>query len=72
MLSELQRHWAFGDVAELSQGRVGTEETIQLLADLIDGSRNQNYAHAPDQFTQDIDRLIFLKRSIFATEIVLD
>jgi serine/threonine protein kinase len=64
--------WSFGDVALLSDGRVISDEVIDLLRDVIDRSRDHTYAHDSRCFTRDIDRLILLKRTIFATEIVLD
>ena len=70
--STLRDSWSFGDVSQLSHGRVPTAEVIDLLVDLIERSRNHSYANDPAAFTQDIDRLIRLKRNIFATEIVLD
>jgi hypothetical protein len=72
LLEGLTAAWPFDDVAQISDGRVETEETIELLADLIERSRNHSFAKDPDLFSQDIDRLISLKRTIFATEIVLD
>jgi hypothetical protein len=68
----LSGSWPFADVAQLSDGRVVTAQTIELLVDLIQRSRDHSYALAPDLFTADIDRLITLKRAIFGTEIVLD
>jgi hypothetical protein len=64
--------WPFADVGQVSSGRVTTDQTIELLVDLIQRSRDHSYAQAPDLFTDDIDRLITLKRTIFGTEIVLD
>jgi hypothetical protein len=68
----LSNSWPFEDVARISAGRVSTPETVELLVDLVDRSRNHAFAKDPDLFTQDIDRLINLKRAIFGTEIVLD
>lgn len=68
----LEAAWPFEDVARLSHDRVRTSDTIELFVDLIERSRNHAYAHDPGLFAQDIDRLISLKRNIFATEIVLD
>ncbi|MCU0959333.1 MAG: hypothetical protein MUF48_04450 [Pirellulaceae bacterium] len=64
--------WSFGDVAAASAGRVTTEEVLDLMLELIDRSRDHAFANDPALFTRDIDRLILLKRRIFATEIVLD
>ncbi len=68
----LQGNWEFGDVAEMSGGRVQTEEVVDLLVDLIQRCQHGAFAHHPDQFTEDINRLIWLKRLVFASEIVLD
>jgi hypothetical protein len=64
--------WPFGDVSVTSHGRVTTFEVIDVLAHLISRARNHTYAHTPDQFAEDIDRLIFIKRTIFLEEMVLD
>jgi serine/threonine protein kinase len=72
LLQSLVQAWPFGDVAQLSSGRVASLELLELLVDLIDRSRTGVYAHAPDRFSGDIDRLISLKRRIFSAEIVLD
>jgi hypothetical protein len=55
-----------------SAGRVATQEVLDLLLELIERSRDHAFANDPALFTRDIDRLILLKRRIFATEIVLD
>ncbi len=67
-----QDAWPFADVAQLSRGRIATDETIELLVDLVESSRNHSFAQDPGLFSRDIDRLILLKRTIFASEIVLD
>ena len=68
----LRRAWPFGDVAEISRGRVATDDVIEMIVDLIHRSRNRTYVDDADRFSADIDRLIYLKRSIFIEEIVLD
>lgn len=68
----IENSWAFGDVGAISHGRVATADVIELLTELIEHSRSQVYALAPDRFSTDINRLIQLKRTVFATEIVLD
>ncbi len=68
----LQSNWEFGNLGQMSGGRVQTAEAIDLLVDLIERSQHGIYAHHSDQFTADINRLIWLKRNIFASEIVLD
>jgi hypothetical protein len=72
LITALTQAWPFRDVGEISNGRVATHDTIELLVDLIERSRSHAYAMAPDIFSEDIDRLIALKRTIFGTEIVLD
>ena len=72
LLAAFQDAWPFADVAQLSRGRIETDETIELLVDLVESSRNHSYAQDPGLFSRDIDRLILLKRTIFASEIVLD
>jgi hypothetical protein len=69
---EIHDHWAFADVSAVSSGRASNDEVIDLFTDLIDRSRNRMYAHNPDQFSDDLNRLIRLKRTIFLDEIVLD
>jgi hypothetical protein len=39
---------------------------------LVGRCRDQTYGEHPDRFSEDIDRLIRLKRTIFAEELVLD
>jgi serine/threonine protein kinase len=68
----IDRHWPFRDVHRISRGRTENAEVVALLADVIYHSRNQSYARQSEQFTAAIDRLIHLKRTIFAGEIVLD
>lgn len=68
----LEAHWAFGDVAGLSGGRVRTEEVVDLLTTLVRRSRDHTYANEPHAFSEDIDRLIRTKRRILMHEIVLD
>jgi hypothetical protein len=65
-------HWAFADVSAISSGRALNDEVIDLFTALISRSRDRTYAHGPDQFSDDINRLIRLKRTIFLDEIVLD
>lgn len=72
LIEGLTAAWPFRDAGEISRGRVTTGDTIEFLADLIDRSRNHAYAMDPGLFSDDIDQLISLKRTIFSTEIVLD
>jgi serine/threonine protein kinase len=64
--------WPFGDVAEISRGRIATDEVVEMIVRLIHCSRDRTYVRETDRFSTDIDRLIHLKRSIFIEEIVLD
>jgi len=64
--------WAFEDVGKVSHGRVQNEDVIDLLVDLITRCRTRSYLENPSCFTDDIDRWIRMKRSIFAEELVLD
>jgi hypothetical protein len=64
--------WNFGDVSQISKGRVGKEDVLNLLTDLISRSRSGMYAEEPGLFAADIDHLIRLKRSLSMEEIVLD
>ena len=70
--STLQAIWPFGDLAEISRGRVATEDAIDMVANLISRSRDLTYAKHPDVFSEDINHFIELKRTIFVQEIVLD
>jgi hypothetical protein len=45
---------------------------IECLLDLIGRCRDHTYAEQTDCYSEDIDRLIRLKRTIFAEELVLD
>jgi hypothetical protein len=64
--------WSFGEVSRTSKGRVGKEDVLDLLTDLISRSRSGVYAEDRGLFTADIDRLIRLKRRLVMKEIVLD
>jgi hypothetical protein len=72
LLAALREHWPFGDAGQISNGRIGTDETVEFLAELIERGRNNSFAYNPDLFSNCIDRLAALKSSIFHTEIVLD
>jgi hypothetical protein len=65
-------NWTFGDVAKLSNQRAGTDQVVDLFADLVARGRDQSYSRDADLFTADLNRLIYLKRLIFLHEIVLD
>jgi hypothetical protein len=68
----LSEAWNFGDVSQVSHGRVGNEDVLNLLGDLISRSRTAVYAKDGELFAADIDRLIRLKRRVSMEEIVLD
>jgi hypothetical protein len=68
----LSEAWNFGDVSQVSHGRVGKDDVLNLLGDLISRSRTAVYAKDGTLFATDIDRLIRLKRSLSMEEIVLD
>jgi serine/threonine protein kinase len=70
--SVLRNIWAFGDVSEMSGGRLSEDEVVELLADLIYHSRKGVYVEDKALFANDIDRLIRLKRTLYLEEIVLD
>lgn len=64
--------WPFGDVLALSQGRVSREELTDLLVDLVQRSRRLIYAKQPQLFSEDIVRLMDLKRRLLFEEFVID
>lgn len=68
----MEESWAFEEVGKLSHGRVQNDDVIELLVDLITRCRTRSYLDDPSCFTDDIDRWIRLKRTIFAEELVLD
>jgi hypothetical protein len=58
--------WEFADLA-----RKDARSFLACFIDIILRSRFNTYSTNPDLFTQDIDRLIYLKRLYFEREIVL-
>ncbi|MGA0333055.1 MAG: hypothetical protein ACO3N7_06485 [Kiritimatiellia bacterium] len=68
----LRDKWRFGDLQEITHGRVQNEEVIQWILELIEHSRNGVYAHEPEAFTQSINQLIHMKRGLVNEEMVLD
>jgi hypothetical protein len=68
----LSNAWPFGDVQAMSQGRVTREELTDLLVDLVQRSRRLVYAKQPQLFSQDIVRLMDLKRRLLFEEFVID
>ena len=70
--SGLANAWPFGDVAALSQGRVTRAELTDLFVDLVQRSRRLTYARQPSLFSDDIVRLMDLKRRLLFEEFVVD
>jgi serine/threonine protein kinase len=68
----LDKIWHFGDVSQVSHGRLGKDDVLDLLVDLIYRCRKGAYVEDAGLFATDIDRLIRLKRTLFLEEIVLD
>src|SRR5499427_5348362 len=64
--------WRFGDISQISRGRLSKDEVLDLLADLISRSRQGVYVDEKTLFADDSDRLIRLKRTLYLEEIVLD
>jgi hypothetical protein len=70
--TSLQTRWPFGDVERVSQGRVAREELTNLVVNLVQRSRQLVYAKRPELFTEDIARLLDLKRRLLFEEFVFD
>jgi hypothetical protein len=68
----LMRAWPFGDVKTLSEGRVSEEELLSVLVDLVQRSRRLVYAKKPELFSEDVARLIGIKRRLLLEEMVID
>jgi len=68
----LMRAWPFGDVEALSEGRVSEEELLSVLVDLVQRSRRLVYAKKPELFSEDVARLIGIKRRLLLEEMVID
>jgi hypothetical protein len=64
--------WPFGNVEALSDGRVTRQEMIDLLVDLVQRSRHLVYSKHPDLYSQDVVRLLKLKRRLLVEELVVD
>lgn len=63
--------WPYGDLSLQSGGRVATGDITGFFAHFIDDARSGRFADDPGQFTNAIDRLIFLKRRLSTEEMVL-
>jgi hypothetical protein len=70
--AHLAAAWPFGDVERFSQGRVARDELTDLMVDLVQRSRQLTYAKRPELFSQDIGRLLDLKRRLLFEEFVFD
>jgi hypothetical protein len=68
----LQQDWPFGDVGALSDGRVSNEELMSSLVDLVQRSRRLIYCKRPELFSEDIERLIGIKRRLLVEEMIID
>lgn len=64
--------WPFGDVEAMSGGRVTREELTQVLVDLVRRSRQLVYTKKTSLFSEDITRLIMLKRRLLFEPVVID
>lgn len=64
--------WRFGNIEKQSEGRVTSEQVIAWMIHVIDHSRNGSFAHEPEAFSQAVDDLILIKRSLINEEMVLD
>jgi hypothetical protein len=70
--SGLMQAWPFGDVEALSDGRVTHDELLSVLVDLVQRSRKLVYAKRPELFSEDVARLIGIKRRLLLEEMVID
>lgn len=68
----LQEAWPFGNVEQLSDGRVSREELTNVLVDLVHRSRHLVYTKHPELFSQDIGRMVSLKHRLLNEELVID
>lgn len=68
----LEKIWRFGDLSQITDGRLESEQLIQWIMEVIDLSRDGTFAHEPERFTNSIDELIRFKRAFANEEMVLD
>jgi hypothetical protein len=68
----LSNTWPFGDVSQISRGRLSKDEVLDLLTDLIYRGRKGVYVEEKGLFAADIERLIRLKRTLLLEEMVVD
>lgn len=64
--------WTGEAVEELSAGRVRQEELVLVLTNLVLRSKRLDYANDPSAFSQDITRLVDVKRRLLAEDLVID
>ena len=68
----LTEAWPFGNVEQLSDGRVSREELTNVLVDLVHRSRHLIYTKRPELFSEDIARMVKLKHELLIEELVID
>ncbi len=68
----LAQAWPFGDVEAFSGGRVTRDELTQVIVDLVQRSRHLTYTKRPDLYSDDVGRLIGIKRRLLFEEMVID
>ncbi len=70
--SGLDDAWPFGEVEVFSAGRVTRDELTQVVVDLVHRSRHLTYTKKPDLYSDDVSRLINIKRRLLFEEMVID
>jgi hypothetical protein len=68
----LTEAWPFGNVEQLSDGRVSREQLTNVLVDLVQRSRHLIYTKRPELFSEDIARMVNLKHELLIEELVID
>ena len=68
----LTEAWPFGNVEQLSDGRVSRDELSNVLVDLVLRSRHLIYTKRPELFSEDIARMVSLKHRLLIEELVID
>lgn len=68
----LSKHWPYGDLAEVSDGRITAAEIVNYLVDFINLAKSGAFAEEPGRFTEAINRLISIKRLLSNEEMVLE
>jgi hypothetical protein len=69
--SGLTEAWPFGKVELHSDGRVSREEPTRVLVGLVHRSRHLIYSKRPELFSQDIARIVSVKRRLLNEELVI-